>query len=126
HYNTGVFLYRTPIRQAHIRDGVSNTIFIGEVQASDKPDSSNRWIVAGRHTDSLRTTENALNTPPTKGITVDLYGLKVNGAFGSRHSGGAYFAFGDGHVQFISENINLPLYKALGTRAGRENASPPP
>jgi prepilin-type N-terminal cleavage/methylation domain-containing protein/prepilin-type processing-associated H-X9-DG protein len=116
HYNTGVFLYRGEISLAHLRDGASNTMLAGEVVEGDKADSSNRWLIGSRHTDTLRTTDNPLNTPPTKGVTVDLYNNKVNGAFGSRHSGGAHFSFGDGRVTFVSDNINLTLYRALSTR----------
>ena len=31
----------------------------------------------------------------------------VSRAYSSRHSGGAQFLFADGHVQFISENIDF-------------------
>lgn len=125
HYNNGLFMYRTPLNNSHVRDGTSNTFFMGEVIEAHTENSSNRWMVGSRHTDSLRTAENPLNTPPTKGVVVDLYNNKVNGAFASRHTGGAYFAFADGHVQFLSENISLPLYKALATREGKETATPP-
>ncbi len=40
--------------------------------------------------------------------------------FGSFHTGGAYFAFCDGHVSFISDTINFPTYQALSTIAGTE------
>lgn len=40
--------------------------------------------------------------------------------FGSYHSGGAHFAFADGHVSFINDTINFNLYKALSTIAGGE------
>jgi prepilin-type processing-associated H-X9-DG protein len=52
------------------------------------------------------------------------------GAFFSRHPSGANFAFGDGHVKYISNAINnatvavgsatMPLYQALSTIAGSE------
>jgi prepilin-type processing-associated H-X9-DG protein len=125
HYNNGMFLYRTPLNIGHVKDGTSNTIFVGEVIEAHTADSSNRWLIGSRHTDSLRSTDNPLNTPPTKGVTVDLYGNKVNGAFASRHNGGAHFAFGDGHVQFIGDNINLALYRALSTRDIGEVAQAP-
>ncbi|MFI4851736.1 MAG: DUF1559 domain-containing protein [Gimesia chilikensis] len=38
----------------------------------------------------------------------------------SFHPGGAQFAFGDGSVRFISENINPELYISLGTPNGGE------
>ncbi len=120
HYNTGVFNYRTVYRASEVIDGLSNTMFVGEVIDAHTADSSNRWLVGSRHTDSLRSTENPLNTPPGTGVVVTLYGNRVNGAFASRHPGGAMFGFGDGHVSFLSENINLTIYRSLSTRSGGE------
>jgi prepilin-type N-terminal cleavage/methylation domain-containing protein/prepilin-type processing-associated H-X9-DG protein len=125
HYNTGMFLYRTELSVKDVKDGTSTTFFIGEVVEGHTPNSSNVWLIGSRHTDTLRSTENPLNTRPGTGITTNLYNTQVNGAFGSRHAGGALFGFGDGHVQFISDNISLPLYKALSTRAGGEIISLP-
>ena len=45
--------------------------------------------------------------------------------FRSYHSGGANFLLADGSVRFISENIDGPTYRALGSRAGNEPASAP-
>lgn len=125
HYNNGMFLYRTELTVKDVRDGTSTTFFVGEVVEGHTGNSSNIWLLGSRHTDTMRSTENPLNTKPGTGITTDLYNLKVNGAFGSRHGGGALFGFGDGHVQFISDNISLPTYKALSTRAGGETVQLP-
>jgi prepilin-type N-terminal cleavage/methylation domain-containing protein len=124
HYNTGVFMYRTPIKPRDVSDGLANTFFIGEVADGHNPNNSNQWMIGSRHTDSLRATENPLNTPISAPIFLDLYGLKVNGAFSSKHPRGALFAFGDGHVQYLSDNINLTTYRALSTRNGGETAQP--
>jgi prepilin-type processing-associated H-X9-DG protein len=40
--------------------------------------------------------------------------------FSSSHEGGAHFALADGHGRFISENINVDVFRSLLTRAGRE------
>jgi prepilin-type N-terminal cleavage/methylation domain-containing protein/prepilin-type processing-associated H-X9-DG protein len=37
--------------------------------------------------------------------------------FGSRHTGGCNFAMCDGSVQFVSQTIDVNLYRQLGTRA---------
>ncbi|QEH39303.1 hypothetical protein OJF2_79180 (plasmid) [Aquisphaera giovannonii] len=40
--------------------------------------------------------------------------------FISRHGRGSYFLYCDGHVRFLRNEMNYPLYKALSTRAGGE------
>ena len=44
-------------------------------------------------------------------------------AFRSLHPGGVNFAMADGSVRFIKSSINLPTYRALGTRASGETIS---
>ena len=43
--------------------------------------------------------------------------------FSSRHTGGAFFARGDGSVGFISESIDAGVFDALGTPSGGEPVS---
>ena len=40
--------------------------------------------------------------------------------FSSPHEGGAHFAFADGHARFVSENIDVELFRGLLTRSGTE------
>jgi prepilin-type N-terminal cleavage/methylation domain-containing protein/prepilin-type processing-associated H-X9-DG protein len=42
------------------------------------------------------------------------------GPFGSLHSGGAHFLMCDGAVRFISSQVDLATFKALGTPRGKE------
>jgi prepilin-type processing-associated H-X9-DG protein len=48
-------------------------------------------------------------------------GFLRNTAFASEHPGGVNFVFVDGHVRFISENVDTLSYKAAGTISGNEN-----
>jgi len=121
--NTGVFRYVYETKAANVKDGLSKTIFLGEVSHGHTRESANRWTAAGRHSDSLRTTLNAINTPPGTGITTDLYGYKTNGCFGSDHSGGAFFAFGDTRTVFIEDEVDQKIYNAIATRAGGEDVT---
>ncbi len=114
--NNGMFVYIQALRIADCLDGLSNTFFAGEVVGADLAGGENRWMIAGRHLDSLRTTDNPLNTPVGTGV---VYG-GANGAFASRHPGGGQFAIGDGSVRFVNENINLAVYRAASTRQGNE------
>jgi len=115
--NSGMFVYRDPMRPADALDGLTNVMFTGEVIEAHIPKSSNRWITAGRHQDTLRSTENPINTQPGLGITTSPYGDPLSGAFGSRHPGGANFGFGDGSVHFLSETMDIEVYRLLGRRA---------
>lgn len=114
--NNGMFIYIVAHTVASCLDGLSNTFFVGEVIDSHTSNGRNRWMVAGRHRDSLRSTQNPLNTPTGQGITHN----GNNSAFASRHPGGGNFGMGDGSVRFISDTIDLATYRALSTRAGHE------
>ena len=105
---------------------MSHTFFVGETIGNDTANSVNVWTIGGRYEETMRSTSNQLNTPPGQGGFVldasgnPLYGTYVNGAFGSQHPQGGQFAFGDGHVQMVSDEIDLPTYWALSTIAGSE------
>ncbi|MDO4574434.1 MAG: DUF1559 domain-containing protein [Planctomycetia bacterium] len=119
--NDGVFFYRKRMNVAEIRDGLSRTLFIGEVTNGHQAGATNAWFQSSRHIDCFRTTDNPLNTPFEQGVVLELYGYKANGAFASEHAGGANFAFGDGHVEMLHEGIDhTGVYQPLSTRAGSE------
>ncbi|QDU56698.1 DUF1559 domain-containing protein [Aeoliella mucimassa] len=115
--NTGMFLYARKIKRRQVTDGMSRTLYVGETIDGHLKPTSNRWTAAARHQDSLRSTENPLNTPTGYGILYEEYGYKTNGSFASRHPGGGSFAFGDGHVEFLVDEIDIWTYRTLSTRA---------
>lgn len=118
--NNGVFMYHTLYQSRDITDGLSHTIFVGEGSRGDKLESMNRWTIGLRHLDSIRSTENPINTPADQGIVHDDGNSFNNGAFRSEHPGGGMFVFGDGHVDFIAESIDQTMYNALATRNGAD------
>jgi len=120
--NTGMFLYAKAVTVKQVGDGLSKTLLIGEVQDPTKPE--NRWVNALRHQDSLRTTDNPVNTAIGGGVTYPASG-GVDGSFGSPHPSGALFAFADGATRFIDDAIDLATYRLLGQRAsGRVKQAP--
>jgi prepilin-type processing-associated H-X9-DG protein len=123
----GVFMYiqgseRHGIALRLITDGTSKTYFFGETFDGHRKETRNRWSAAGRYVDSMRSTENPMNTPVDFGGTQhELDGYKTTGCFASRHPGGSQFAFGDGRVEFVSEDIALNIYRATSTREGADD-----
>jgi prepilin-type N-terminal cleavage/methylation domain-containing protein/prepilin-type processing-associated H-X9-DG protein len=114
--NDGLFLYVVPRKARQVEDGLSNTMMLGEVKLADTLESSNTWTYALVNADCLRNTANPLNTQPGAGIVK----YRQNGAFGSQHPGGALFCFADGHVEFISDDVDFPLYQDMSTIAPGE------
>jgi len=115
----GVLYWSSNTRVRDIRDGTSQTIIVGHVKqgATYSPNPANfeagkRWtdFCAFFHT-----------CAPMNGTAIGSHGWTdgCDPAY-SLHEGGAFFAFADGAVRFLSENIDDTTYKALGTRANNE------
>lgn len=126
----GVFMYlygteRQGTKLKEITDGQSNTFFFGETTDGHKQETRNRWTAAGRHVDSMRSTECPINATVESGIWDPFVssGYGTVAAFSSRHPGGAQFAYGDGHVEMISEDIGIAVYQAASTRADGDDVT---
>jgi hypothetical protein len=111
----GVFFHNSAIRTALIRDGMSNTIFVGERSSRL---GSTTWVgsVAGGKKSMARVVGRTGKVPN------DVLGFFED--FSSHHVAGAHFLFGDGSVRMLSDSIDLPTYRALSTRAGGEVVAP--
>ncbi|MGI9429119.1 MAG: DUF1559 domain-containing protein [Bythopirellula sp.] len=124
HNNTGIHLYGggsawdSTVSLRKITDGTSNTISFGEVIDSHLAENSNIWSYTKRYMDTFRMTDVAMNTPPSIVGARANDNFDVNGAFSSRHPGGAQFAYADGHVEFVSESIDFDEYQNLSTIDG--------
>jgi prepilin-type N-terminal cleavage/methylation domain-containing protein/prepilin-type processing-associated H-X9-DG protein len=111
--NTGVLFLNSRMRTEDIEDGSSTTIAFGERRVPAGGDLG--WMSGTRS--SLRNGGWPLNAPdpvPTAKVPDPV------GGFGSYHTGGASFAFADGHVQFQTERTNPNVLERLLHRSDGE------
>ncbi|MCC6126808.1 MAG: DUF1559 domain-containing protein [Pirellulales bacterium] len=113
--NTGVFLYKRTIQRKEIPDGLSKTLFVGEVRDGSVLHTVCTWAL-GNMGETIRYTTNPINTPPEAGVAYTAFNVTINMAFASKHPQGAQFVFGDGHVEFLTDDLALPTFKKLSTR----------
>lgn len=119
----GIFYRRDflrPLRLSDIHDGISATLMIGE----DVPALTQwcSWPYANNATGTCAIPPN-VKTP--WGGDYPVWNWQNNESFRSRHPGGLQFAWADGSVQFISNTIDLQIYRSLATIQGDETVSVP-
>lgn len=103
-----------------VTDGMSNTIFVGEVRPECSAHIDNGWLDANNG-QGMFSTIYPINLDTCRRTSPDDCGWFGNWTeefgFKSRHIGGAHFLFGDGAVRFLSENIDHDTYNNLGAKA---------
>jgi prepilin-type N-terminal cleavage/methylation domain-containing protein/prepilin-type processing-associated H-X9-DG protein len=107
-----------PVRRltfASFTDGTQNTLMIGE----DVP-SLNEWCSWPFYFHATGTCAIPLNVKQDDGSPYPSGDYPNVSGFRSNHPNGANFAFADGSVKFIPDNIDLAVYRALPTREGKE------
>jgi prepilin-type N-terminal cleavage/methylation domain-containing protein/prepilin-type processing-associated H-X9-DG protein len=114
---------RIPITD--VTDGTSNTIAVGERSYTRLGTSNESTLVffAGLHGQDSGLSRQGLHRLPTDQINYCCDHFRSRVVYSSDHSGGANFAFCDGSVRFLQENLNLLTLQALATRAGGEVAA---
>lgn len=122
--NSGLFFQYDPtlnkrkFRGKDVVDGQSKTFFLGDAQIETSTfqlmlDSHTVWSF-GQRFGSFRSALKPMNNVRSNWFPV---GTSFEcGGFGSNHAGGAQFAFGDGHVVWLSDTIDLRTYQAFSTR----------
>ena len=109
---------------AFVTDGLSNTIFVGEVRADSSGhvragwSHSNKWGIFTQIPINFDSSEPDVATAVARGKTACNARCTWNTEVGfkSRHTGGAQFAFGDGSVRLLSQSIDMINYNRLGSR----------
>jgi prepilin-type N-terminal cleavage/methylation domain-containing protein/prepilin-type processing-associated H-X9-DG protein len=125
--------YGKPVRMAEITDGTSNTLMLAELIQGRRtdlrgftwwggsagfvtflsPNSSSPDVITGGNC----ITADANNPPCVTASTITrprMMGTR------SRHPSGVQVAFCDGHVGFITNNVNYNTWQAAGTSQGAE------
>ena len=122
--NSGIFSTQGfTIAFKDVSDGLSNTIFMGEVrpECSDHISDTGGWSSVNSlwmHTGApinFDTCIGGANYQKTPCNNRNQWNTAMG--FKSRHVGGAHFLMGDGAVRFLSENIDYMTYQKLGCRA---------
>lgn len=136
----GVFGNNSKFSMRDITDGTSNTIALSELKyrlasatGPSRQDTRGTWAygVMGGNIFSTRTGPNS-TTPdgpwgcrnyPAEGMPCIQIGspyTEMYSAARSYHIGGVQGGLADGSVRFFSENVDLLLWQAIGTRGGGE------
>ncbi len=110
----GTLYHNSRIGIRDITDGTSSTIFIGERKTRPQDGWWSTWSgMVPEGEEAFQRILGSLDHPPNHPAThLD--------DFSSYHVGGSQFLLADGHVRFVSENIDRILYQSLGTIQGGE------
>jgi prepilin-type N-terminal cleavage/methylation domain-containing protein/prepilin-type processing-associated H-X9-DG protein len=122
-YSNGAFGNINAARIKDFTDGLTKTLFVGEVLGKGADTYKGHYWVARNMCDVA----GGINGPDTvvggafPEDAAPKYGWRGTG-FASRHSGGCHFMMGDGSTRFISETISQTTLEYLTTRAGGDTA----
>ena len=132
----GVFFACSSVRFRDLLDGASTTFLLAESYTDPgfvkDGNAMDYWNMGSPQADPCRCDGGTGGTEFTEFVGTSIvmmnarrrdpamHGRLMELSFGSYHSGGAFFGFGDGGVRFLSESIDVGVYQALSTRDGGE------
>lgn len=107
-----------------VTDGISKTIFMGEVRSNCSAHAQNGWGITNNGNGLVSTTipinYNTCDLSPGVGDQSDCFkycNWNMELGFKSNHPGGAHALFGGSSVRFLSENIDHKLFQLLGAKS---------
>jgi prepilin-type processing-associated H-X9-DG protein len=109
-----------------VTDGLSNTVAVGESKQEHVLEPNGPYWGSGTHTcchGAVRDDRWHINYPAGASGRDRL--LQYGWGFGSWHTGGAHFLFGDGAVRFLSETMPFATFQALNSINGGEAVEVP-
>jgi prepilin-type processing-associated H-X9-DG protein len=110
----------TAVKLSQITDGLSKTIFFGEVRPNCSQHVREGWAYTnngnGYCTTLIPINYDSCNEDAADGCAAPC-NWNTEVGFKSSHSGGAQFLFGDGSVHFIPESIEHQTYQYLGAKS---------
>jgi prepilin-type N-terminal cleavage/methylation domain-containing protein/prepilin-type processing-associated H-X9-DG protein len=124
HYveTTGSISTNRQIKFTEVKDGLTNTLMLGEISVSLPSTQTNQYRTWIRGNNG--------GSGTTKNMTNPINSTFYNGSnnfndisFGSNHSNGSNFTFGDGSVRFVNQNADLSILKAMASIDSGEIAS---
>lgn len=131
--DNGMFGWRVYRNMAHVTDGLSNTLAIGEYVQRDRkggefakpPGNVRAWILGDNGSDATYAFR-VLQYPINAKVDRNADGIPFNHLpMGSHHPLGAQFVFGDGSVHFLRDNMSIALYRGYATVNGGESTGAP-
>lgn len=125
-YTNGMLCVNAKIGFRDITDGSSNVLLVGEshyntTQANTSNGSYVGWASSpnlnggSRHAINLAAADGGINSAPVDPNAGDPRNYQSH-HFGSFHTGGCHFLLADGSVHFISENVDITMFRSLGIR----------
>jgi prepilin-type N-terminal cleavage/methylation domain-containing protein/prepilin-type processing-associated H-X9-DG protein len=141
-YRDGMFGINLRRKLTDMTDGTANTLIVGEsIHAArwgmgpgyGDPNVGGpvQWnwagscLLPGCRVDNASYGRDFRNTKfPINSVVPLLMDNENDTPFGSAHSGGANFLFGDGHVGFLNQTVSLTVFGSLATIAGGEVIDP--
>lgn len=123
--NNGMFFNNSAIRLRDLTDGSTNLFMLGESRYMQLRGgnatyyatwASGFYLSGGPMYSSSVAIQSPINAFTENPSSASIHHI-MNRAMGSYHVGGAHHAMADGSVHFVSENIDMTLYRAVARRA---------